>query len=48
MRGPYRIEAYAIVSADGMITDETEKYPKSFRFDADGCVARRSVGSVVV
>src|SRR5574337_206336 len=35
MRGLLRIEAYAIVSADGMIADETGKYPTSLKFDAD-------------
>jgi hypothetical protein len=35
MLGPFRIEAYAIASADGMIADETGEYPKSLTFDAD-------------
>jgi dihydrofolate reductase len=35
MLGPFRIEAYAIASADGMIADEPGEYPKSLTFDAD-------------
>jgi hypothetical protein len=35
MRGPFRIVAYAIASADGMIADETGAMPKSLNLDAD-------------
>jgi dihydrofolate reductase len=35
MRGPYRIVAYAIASADGMIADETGHMPKSLNLEAD-------------
>jgi len=35
MRGPFRIVAYAIVSADGMIADETGKHPDSLKLEAD-------------
>ena len=35
MRGPFRIEAYAIASADGMIADETGSMPKSLTLEAD-------------
>ena len=35
MRGPFRIVAYAIASADGMIADETGKMPKSLDLEAD-------------
>ena len=48
MRGPYRIEAYAIESADGMITDETGKYPKSLRFDADQRYLQESLDRAAV
>ena len=48
MRGPYRIEAYAIVSADGMITDETGKYPKSLGFDADQRYLQESLDRAAV
>lgn len=35
MRGPFRIVAYAIASADGMIADETGSMPKSLNLEAD-------------
>jgi dihydrofolate reductase len=35
MRGPFRIEAYAIVSADGMIADATGRVPHSLELEAD-------------
>src|SRR3974390_3115670 len=35
MRGPFRIVAYAIASADGMIADETGSMPKSLYLEAD-------------
>lgn len=35
MRGPFRIVAYAIASADGMIADETGSMPKSLHLEAD-------------
>ena len=35
MRGPFRIVAYAIASADGMIADETGAMPKSLCLEAD-------------
>ena len=35
MRGPFRIVAYAIASADGMIADETGAMPKSLYLEAD-------------
>ena len=35
MQGPFRIVAYAIASADGMIADETGAMPKSLDLEAD-------------
>jgi dihydrofolate reductase len=35
MRGPFRIEGYAIASADGMIADATGFMPDSLKFEAD-------------
>jgi hypothetical protein len=35
MRGPFRIEGYAIVSADGMIADATGLMPESLKIEAD-------------
>ncbi len=35
MMGPYRIEGYAIVSADGMIADANRAMPDTIRNDAD-------------
>ena len=35
MRGPFRIEGYAIASADGMIADATGFMPVSLKFEAD-------------
>ena len=35
MRGPVRIEGYAIASADGMIADATGFMPDSLKFEAD-------------
>ncbi len=35
MIGPYRIEGYAIASADGMIADETGVMPLELQLDAD-------------
>ena len=35
MHGPFRIVAYAIASADGMIADETGAMPKSLHLEAD-------------
>jgi dihydrofolate reductase len=35
MRGPFRIEGYAIASADGMIADATGLMPNSLKFEAD-------------
>jgi dihydrofolate reductase len=35
MIGPYRIEAYVIVSADGMLADASGVQPASLQFDAD-------------
>lgn len=35
MHGPFRIVAYAIASADGMIADETGSMPKSLNLQAD-------------
>jgi dihydrofolate reductase len=35
MRGPFRIEAYAIASEDGMIADSTGLMPNSLKVEAD-------------
>ena len=35
MRGPYRIEGYAIASADGMIADQSGLMPNSLKLEAD-------------
>ena len=35
MIGAFRIEAYVIVSADGMIADATGVQPESLHFEAD-------------
>ena len=35
MRGPFRIEAYAIMSLDGMIADKTGLHPDSLKLEAD-------------
>src|SRR6478736_8629103 len=35
VRGPFRIEGYAIASADGMIADATGLMPDSLKFEAD-------------
>ena len=35
MRGPYRIEGYAITSADGMLADSTGLMPNSLKIEAD-------------
>lgn len=35
MHGPFRIEAYVIVSADGMIADKTGVHPDSLKLEAD-------------
>ena len=35
MRGPFRIEGYAIASADGMIADWTGFMPDSLKLEAD-------------
>ena len=35
MRGPFRIEGYAIVSCDGMIADATGLMPNSLKFESD-------------
>jgi hypothetical protein len=35
MQGPFRIEAYVIASADGMIADATGVHPSSLKLDAD-------------
>jgi hypothetical protein len=35
MRGPFRIEGYAIASADGMIADASGFMPDSLKFEAD-------------
>ena len=35
MRGPFRIEAYAIASADGMIANSTGRVPHTLELDAD-------------
>ena len=35
MRGPLRIEGYAIASADGMIADATGLMPDTLKFEAD-------------
>jgi dihydrofolate reductase len=35
MRGPFRIVAYVIASADGMIADETGVHPNSLKLEAD-------------
>ena len=35
MRGPFRIVAYVIASADGMIADKTGLHPKSLKLEAD-------------
>jgi dihydrofolate reductase len=35
MQGPFRIEGYAIASADGMIADATGFMPDSLKFEAD-------------
>jgi dihydrofolate reductase len=48
MRGPFRIEGYAITSADGMIADETGRDPKSLRFDADQQYLRESLDRAAV
>ena len=48
MLGPFRIEAYAIASADGMIADETGEYPKSLTFDADQRYLQKSLDRAAV
>jgi dihydrofolate reductase len=48
MRGPFRIEGYAIASADGMIADESGGYPKSLRFDADQKYLRESLDRAAI
>ena len=35
MQRPYRIEAYAIISADGMIADAAGQFPPQLRNEAD-------------
>ena len=35
MRGPFRLEAYAIASADGMLADATGLMPNSLKLEAD-------------
>jgi dihydrofolate reductase len=35
MRGPFRIVAYVIASADGMIADKTGLHPSSLKLEAD-------------
>jgi dihydrofolate reductase len=35
MHGPFRIEAYVIVSADGMIADKSGVHPDSLKLEAD-------------
>jgi hypothetical protein len=35
MRGPFRIEGYAIISMDGMIADATGLMPNSLKIEAD-------------
>src|SRR5580700_3903068 len=35
MRGPFRIEGYAIISADGMIADAAGLMPDSLKIEAD-------------
>jgi dihydrofolate reductase len=35
MRGPFRIVAYVIASADGMIADETGLHPSALKLEAD-------------
>jgi dihydrofolate reductase len=48
MRGSLRIEGYAVVSADGMIADETGKYPKSLKFEADQRYLREALDRAAV
>ena len=43
MRGHFRIEAYAIVSADGMIADATGLMPASLKLEADQRFLDRSL-----
>ena len=48
MRGPYRIVAYAIASADGMIADETGSMPKSLNLEADQRFFEKSLDHAAV
>src|SRR5262249_35543280 len=44
MRGPFRIEGYAIASADGMIADATGFMPNSLKIEADQRFELEAVG----
>ena len=46
MRGPFRIEGYAIASADGMIADATGFMPDSLKIEADQRFYARGARSV--
>jgi hypothetical protein len=48
MRGPFRIEGYAIASADGMIADATGFMPDSLKFEADQRFYLEALGGVAV
>jgi hypothetical protein len=43
MIGPYRIEGFAIASADGMIADETGVMPLTLQLDADKAYFERAL-----
>ena len=43
MRGRFRIVAYAMASADGMVADETGSMPKSLTLEADQRFFRKSL-----
>jgi dihydrofolate reductase len=46
MPGPFRIEGYAIASADGMIADATGFMPDSLKFEADQRFYREALDRV--
>ncbi len=48
MHGPFRIVAYAIASADGMIADETGHMPKSLNLEADQWFFEKSLDHAAV
>ena len=48
MPGPFRIEGYAIVSADGMIADATGLMPNSLKIEADQRLYAEALDRVTV